>query len=358
MSRLTEEGAHLKKLLTICAIGLLAGVGLQTIATAQALQPVPEVVPAPLTFATSTEHYEFLKALHKRGTRHTSESVPKWEGLWEPSYNNVALRGGSSVFFEGAMPVGLKAGGKVREGVLSPEYEAAFKQRRENMLKYNEQPYDRLTTCEPAGMPRWLLEPYVREFVNTPNQSWWLNDLANDTRRIYIDQDHKNIDGAHSPNGDSVGFWAGNKLIVHTIDVWPMDYFRGYPPTSNEFEAVEVYEKVVEPNGLERIVAQVTFYDKIGLAKPINAVYTWTRAYKQEQAGYRMRHWDCNSAVQVKTENNETSIRLPGESQNSWLEMRAPDLPPTLTGQTQTPGETDFDLDDMLGQTNQGNQQP
>lgn len=200
-------------------------------------------------------------------------------------------------------------------------------------------------------MPRWLLEPYVREFVNTPTQSWWLNDLANDTRRVYIDQPHKNIDGAHSPNGDSIGFWAGDKLVVHTVDVWPMDYFRGYPPTSNEFEAVEVYQKVVEANGLERIIAQVTFYDKLGLSKPLNGVYTFTRAFKQEDAGYRMRHWDCDSAVQVKTEGNETSIRLPGESNKSWLEMRSPDLPPTLSGQTRTPGETDFDLNDMLQNT-------
>ena len=81
--------------------------------------------------------------------------------------------------------------------------------------------YDRLTTCEPAGYPRWLLEPYVREFVNTPSQSWWLNDLGNDTRRIYINQEHKNIDGTHSPEGDSVGFWVDDMLIVHTIHIYP-----------------------------------------------------------------------------------------------------------------------------------------
>src|SRR5258707_7979512 len=98
-------------------------------------------------------------------------------------------------------------------------------------------------------MPRWLLEPYAREFVNTPSQSWWMNDLANDTRRIYVNQDHKNIDNTHFPQGDSVGFWAGDHLIVHTINVWPNDYFRGYPPTSNQFESVEVYHRETRPNG-------------------------------------------------------------------------------------------------------------
>ena len=109
--------------------------------------------------------------------------------------------------------------------------------------------YDRLTRCEPAGYPRWLLEPYVREFVNTPRQSWWMNDLANETRRIYIDQEHKNIDGTHSPEGDSVGFWVGDMLIVHTVDIYPNDYFRGQPPTSNQFESVEVWRMLTMANG-------------------------------------------------------------------------------------------------------------
>jgi hypothetical protein len=342
-----DENMKLNGILMACAASLLITASIPTLSMAQ-LQPVPVVANAPRAFATSTEHYEYLKQLHNGGTIHTAESVPKWEGLWEPSYNNIALRGTSSVFFEGAMPTGLKAGGTIKEGVLSPEYEAAFKQRRENMVQYNEQPYDRLTTCEPAGMPRWLLEPYVREFVNTPTQSWWLNDLANDTRRIFINQEHLNIDAAHSPNGDSIGFWAGDTLIVHTVDVWPMDYFRGYPPTSNEWEAIEIYQMVTEANGLKRLVAQVTFYDPIGLAAPLNGVYTWIPAISQMKAGYRMRHWDCDQAIQIKTEENTTSIRLPGEAEKSWLELRAPDLPADLSGQTRTPGEIDFDLDALV----------
>lgn len=334
------------KLSAICA-GLLVG----TIVVSAAMAQVPEVVEPPEDFQTSTEHYQYLYDLHGGGTQHSYESVPHWEGLWEPTYNSIALRGGVSPFFEGGVaPRGLSAGGEVAEGVLSPEYEEAFRQRRENMIAYNEQPYDRLTTCEPAGMPRWLLEPYVREFVNTPTQSWWLNDLANDTRRIYINEEHKNIDGAHSPNGDSIGFWADDKLIVHTVDVWPMDYFRGYPPTSNMFEAVEIWEMVTEPNGLKRIVVQVSFYDEVGLAEPLHGVYTFEPAMAQEEAGYRIRHWDCNSAVQQSTADGETTIRLPGESGKSWLEMRAPDLPSDLSGQTQTPGEVDFDMDSFLGE--------
>ena len=48
---------------------------------------IPEPVPPPQNFATSTEHYQFLFRLHKGGTRHTYESVPKREGLWTAAGN-------------------------------------------------------------------------------------------------------------------------------------------------------------------------------------------------------------------------------------------------------------------------------
>lgn len=342
------------KVLVACALGLMVAVSGTAAALAQAAAPAApnplavEIDAPPRAFATAEEHYNWLMRQADGGTRHTYESVPKWEGLWEASWNSIALRGGVSPFFVGPIPPGLSAGGEVATGILTPEYQAAFEARRENMIAYNEQPYDRLTTCEATGIPRWLLEPYVREWVNTPDQSWWLNDLANETRRVFINQEHENIDGSHSPTGDSIGFWNGNQLIVWSNDMWPADYFRGYPPFSNEMEIIEVYELRNEPNGHQRLVAQVTFYDPVSLLKPLSGVYTWMRAAVQEDAGYRIRHWDCDGNVQIRGETDEsgnplTSIRLPGESGQSWHEMRNPDLPADLSGQTKTPGEVDFD---------------
>ena len=143
---------------------------------------IPEPVPPPQNFATSKEHYDFLYRLHKGGTRHTYETIPKWEGLWSAAGNTS-----SGLFVKGG------AGGAGVSGELIPGvYPGLRDVKKRRSLGAD---YDRLTTCEPAGYPRWLLEPYVREFVNTPSQSWWPNDLGNDMRRIYIGQEHKNIDG-------------------------------------------------------------------------------------------------------------------------------------------------------------------
>jgi hypothetical protein len=296
---------------------------------------VPEPVPPPQNFKTSTEHYEYLLRIHKSGTRHTHESIPKWEGLWSAAGNTS-----TTLFLKGgAGPQGT--GAEIIPGVLTPAYEAAFKMRRSLGAEY-----DRLTRCEPAGYPRWLLEPYVREFINTPRQSWWMNDLANDTRRIYIDQEHKNIDGTHTPEGDSVGFWVGDMLIVHTVDIYPNDYFRGQPPTSNQFESVEIWRMVTLASGEPRLNVNVTFYDPVSLQRPVTAVYTFRRNTELETAGYRIRHWECDSnensyLVLDPKGRPSTQFRLPGDPGFDDVRgvdpNRNPDLPRDLPGQSRSP---------------------
>jgi hypothetical protein len=296
---------------------------------------LPEPVPPPQNFTTSTEHYQYLFRLHKGGTRHTYESVPKWEGLWSAAGNTstgLFVKGGGG---------GPGVGGEIIPGVLTPAYEAAFKMRRSLGAEY-----DRLTACEAAGYPRWLLEPYVREFVNTPSQSWWANDLANDTRRIYINQEHTNIDGTHSPEGDSIGFWVDDMLIVHTVAIYPNDYFRGQPPTSNQFESVEVWRMVPLANGERRLSVNVTFYDKLSLVRPLTATYTFRRNTALEESGYRIRHWECesneNTFLVVDDKGRPgTQFRLPGEPGFDDVRgvdpRRNPDLPRDLPGQEKNP---------------------
>jgi hypothetical protein len=237
-------------------------------------------------------------------------TIPVWDGLWSPGYNSMP-----SLFLEGgSMAVAMSPGGIVKEGVLTPAYEAQFRARRAEIEEYGEQLYDRLTTCQYPGTARWLWEPYVKEFANTPSQTWMLNDLMNETRRVYINSEHINIDGKHSATGDSIGFWDGDKLIIWTKWINPADYLRGMPLTSNQLEMVESWQVQINAAGVRELVTQVTFYDPIGLQSPQSAVYVHTSSPELAEFGARIRNWECStSSNSYQDENGRTFFYLPGD---------------------------------------------
>src|SRR6187397_3537901 len=49
--------------------------------------PPLKVVAPPSVFKTSDEHYAYLLAQAKGGTKHTIASVPRWDGLWVTAGN-------------------------------------------------------------------------------------------------------------------------------------------------------------------------------------------------------------------------------------------------------------------------------
>jgi len=276
----------------------------------QARLTLPEVELPPKDFATAEEHYNYLVEQADGGTEHTMASIPVWDGLWGSGNNTMP-----AIFLvNGTLAVGWSPGGIVKEGVLTPPYEEHFKQRRAEIEEYGQQRYDRLTDCVYPGVPRWLWEPYIKEFVNTPSQSWMMNDFMNETRRIYIGKQHVNIDAKHSATGDSIGFWDDDKLVIWTRWVNPADYVRGMPLTSNQFEMVETWQQRLFDDGSKMLVTQVTFYDPVGLLAPQSAVYTHHSRADLEHAGVRIRNWECTtSSNSYKDAEGNTQFYLPGE---------------------------------------------
>ena len=287
--------------------------------------PALEVVPPPRTFATSEAHYKYLLDQAKGGTRHTLTSVPRWDGLWVTAGNTHM-----DIFID---PPGFA--GKVREDVLTPPYEKAYKERWRQQQELGEVQYDRLTHCEPVGYPRWLLEPYSHEFVNLPQESWFINDFGPGVRRVYVGQEHKNVYGTHSWYGDTIGFWDGQKLVTNTKYLLPADFTRWSPMTSNQFESVETWELKTYPGGVERIEVQVTFYDRHAFVKPVSAVYAFRRGTDLEKAGHRVQHWECETSNNDVFEKGTTTSKLPGEQ--GFKDARGTTLFPELPGQSRDP---------------------
>jgi hypothetical protein len=300
---------------------------LSGLASAQQGPPL-QVIPPAREFATSDEHYQYLLDQANGGTTHTWETLPRWDGLWTAAGNTHM-----DLFINGSL-----RGGTVKEGVLTPAYEAAYKERWRQQMEDGEVGYDRLTHCEPAGLPRWLLEPYNHEFINLPQESYFINDFANSIRRIYIGQEHTNLPemiGTHSWYGDTIGFWDGNKLITHTKYVFPADFTRWSPMTSNQFELVETWE-LKSFDDMDRLEVQVTMYDRHAFVKPLNAVYSFRRAPDLEEIGYRVQYWECEqSSNSYLDANGKTNFYLPGEP--GYKEARGATLFPELPGQTRDP---------------------
>ncbi len=246
----------------------------------------------PRRFASAEEHYKFLLAAAKGGTKHTVTSLPDWSGVWQSGITNMSMR----------HPV---------DASLSSAYRARYDEKQRQERELGEVYYDRLTHCEPSAYPRWLVEPYHKELVLTPNQTWLMQEFMNETRRVYTSgKPHVTPEG-HTWLGDSIGFWDGDKLVVWTTAVKAADYLRGYPDNSAELEGIEIWQRVKGESGRpDRIVVQATMYDPVGLTAPWNVATSYVKADYE----HRFRYWDCAlTSNDVRAGDGRTTTVLPGE---------------------------------------------
>jgi hypothetical protein len=118
--------------------------------------------------------------------------------------------------------------------------------------------------CLPGGFFNAL---NAQEFVVTPKIVYTMGSTANDSnaiRWIYIDAPHTESDLQFPKwHGESVGFWNGDTLIVHTnqIKAW-----KGGPggEFTNELETVEKYRRVGDA-----IQGEITIYDPDVFTGPV-----------------------------------------------------------------------------------------
>jgi len=156
--------------------------------------------------------------------------LPDWSGLW------IASGGGS---FTGPAP-----GGSIPPK-LTPAAAAAVKAGQEAEAKgisYDEN----LSECGPPGYPRWLVIPFLREFIVRPEEVWLTSETVNNVRRIYTDGREHPPEAERYPlyYGDSIGFWDGQKLVIHTNSLMGRSMGRGQPNQSDKMETVEVWNKI------------------------------------------------------------------------------------------------------------------
>lgn len=243
---------------------------------------------------TAEELYLALKAEARGGRRLTPATVPDWSGVY------TRARGG--ITFDPDQPRGGPPTAR-----LTPEYQAKLMERIELANKGVE--WDPISTCSPPGHPRWLTEPFLRDFVVTPDQTYLINEMMNDIRRIYTDgRGHMPVEDRYPLyNGDSIGFWDGDKLVIHTNQLRAGIYQRGNPDYTDQVETVEIWRKV-NPNLIE---VDVWVYDPPALVEPWYTKQSYAKIDDQNKA-LRIRYWHCgeneNNAV-VETDGGGTQFR-------------------------------------------------
>jgi hypothetical protein len=113
---------------------------------------------------------------------------------------------------------------------------------------------DAIGQCFPAGMPMIMTRVWPIAMVQTPTVIFMVSNFNNEFRQIFLDgRDFTDPDLViPTYNGESIGRWEGDTLVVHTKYFEPENHYidRGIP-ISEEFEMIERMRLVNDGRQLE-----------------------------------------------------------------------------------------------------------
>ena len=250
-------------------------------------------------FATSEEMFQALRQAAGEG------ASPAWQQMGEAAFDwsGIYTRTKGGLQFD----PDLAPGAPPSSAQLTPAGEQVVKTKAETIARTGGE-YDPISDCRPPGTPRWFTEPFLHEFIVTPAQTWLINEMVNDVRRVYTDgRQHTPEEDAYPTwNGDTIGFWDGDMLVAHTKYLMSGQYQRGVQPNYSEQTTVVERWKKVDAKTLQ---ADVWVFDPVNLAKPWYTRQSWTQLTNDDKQ-LRIRYWDCR-----ENPNNEIITTDTGTSQ-------------------------------------------
>ena len=207
---------------------------------------------SPYPYTSSDEHYQAWLAAANGGTAHTLESLPDWNGRWG---QDEAWLGGDDIQVSTIV------------AALTPQYQEYFVQQAKAEAEGRH--FWPASFC----LPRGFIESVVsnpKEFILRPERIWIVGDTYTENliRWIYTDDEHSPEDFHFSKwHGESIGFWDGDALVIHTnqVHAWKGPVIEW----SDQLTTVERYERVGDD-----IVGEITFYDPVAYAMPIHVRFS------------------------------------------------------------------------------------
>jgi len=127
-------------------------------------------------FDTAIELYDFLESSANGGEQ------LDWQDMGEPAYDwsGIYTRTGGGLSFDPDIRASETTAQLTATG-------AAARQVKIDRINETGGEYDPISDCRPPGFPRWATEPFLHEFIVTPDQTWLINEMVNDIRRVYTD---------------------------------------------------------------------------------------------------------------------------------------------------------------------------
>jgi len=254
-------------------------------------------------FDSAFEMYQYLEQQAGGGDQLSWEDMDRPEFDWSGIYTRA--RGGLS--FDPDIPADQTTAQLTENGM-------AARQVKIDQITATGGEYDPISDCRPPGHPRWASEPFLHEFIVTPDQTWLVNEMVNDVRRVYTDgRAHTAPEDAYPTwNGDTIGFWDGDILVTHTNYLNAGQYQRGTQPDySDQVEVVERWRKV---NGI-LLEADFWVFDPVNLVEPWYSRQSWIELANDDTL-LRIRYWWCGENV-----NNDIIILEDGTSQFSEFDF-------------------------------------
>jgi len=129
--------------------------------------------------------------------------------------------------------------------------------------------------CRPTGMPNMMRYSFAFEFLFTPGRvTIVLEHDDTSVRRIYTDGRGHTDDPDPSYNGESIGRWDGETLVVHTVGISSKAELIAGVPTSGRATVTERIRLVAT----DRLQIETTVDDPVALLEPwkITRVYVRT----------------------------------------------------------------------------------
>jgi hypothetical protein len=208
-------------------------------------------------------------------TLRAQAALPDWSGAWIFPFESFAIENSRSRIL-----------GDPMAPPLTPAYVALMAETRRGLQGRADAsvvpgaptngPRRRLNSedCLPTGTPNIMRYSFAFEFLFTPGRvTIILEHDDTSVRRIYTDGRPHTDDPDPSYNGESIGHWEGETLVVHTAGISSKAELIAGVPTSGRATVTESIHLIAA----DRLQIDTVIEDPVALSKPWKVTRVYTR---------------------------------------------------------------------------------